>query len=269
MSRSDSKIDLAKYAPSLEAMREVLDEKAAQERMRKALDNPALDAALVEYRGDAVTVPTGVPVARTVQPSPWGAGATGAAGAAGVVDKGLLPSAHAPVTTGVGAAGAAEEKPRAAWSTTNKALAAIGLAFLPAMLVFLLFVKPAPQGAQGVVGSGSGAVPGSAMVIGGAGETLGGSVQSAVPMPSGEASAGAPDASVPLVAPLPVTPAVPVVRPKVNREIKNARDTTPRPSKTVEIVTPPAPIPPLAPVGHPTPTAVPSAAPPAKPEIIN
>ncbi|MEO5728778.1 MAG: hypothetical protein ABI134_10885 [Byssovorax sp.] len=51
------KIDLAKYAPSLEAMREVLDEKAAQERMRKALDNPALDAALVEYRGDAVTIP--------------------------------------------------------------------------------------------------------------------------------------------------------------------------------------------------------------------
>ena len=40
-------------------MREVLDEKAAQERMRKALDNPALDAALVEYRGDAATVPGG------------------------------------------------------------------------------------------------------------------------------------------------------------------------------------------------------------------
>ena len=243
MSRSDSKIDLAKYAPSLEAMREVLDEKAAQERMRKALDNPALDAALVEYRGDAVTVPTGVPVARTVQPSPWGGGA---AGAAGVVDKGLLPSAHAPVTTGVGAAGAAEEKPRAAWSTTNKALAAIGLAFLPAMLVFLLFVKPAPQGAQGVVGSGSRAVPGSAMVIGGAGETLGGSVQRALPVASGEASAGAAPSVSAVAPPLVAPPALPSPSKKV----------LPR-SAGIHTAAPPAPVPTL--------TAAPSAALPEPP----
>lgn len=160
MSRSESDTDLAKYMPSIEAMREQADEQAAQERMRKALDNPALDAAIEELRGEAVTLPMPAPEPTHRAPassSPWGVRSA----EVGAIDKAMLPSANAPAAPPVTTPVDTDEPqpPVNGWSRTNKGLAAIALAFLPAMLVFMLFVKPTQQGAPGVPTSASAPAP--------------------------------------------------------------------------------------------------------------
>jgi hypothetical protein len=134
MSRSDSKIDLAKYKPSIEDARRIASEDAAEDRMRKALDNPALDAALEELHSP--------PAPGEPDASPWAKGSP----RAGAIDKAALPSSGAPappVTAAIKAAGHVQRT--GAWTPARKTLAAIALAFLPAMVVFVLFVKP-PQG---------------------------------------------------------------------------------------------------------------------------
>jgi hypothetical protein len=146
--RSDSKIDLDKYRPSPDTVRRVSDEAAAQERLRQALDNPGLDEALAELQGaapapeaPAAQAVDAVPAPAMGEPSPWAQG-SGAAG----LDAAALPSAMAPavppVTARIKASG--RTPPRRRWTPVRTALAAIALAFLPAMIVFLLFVKP-PQ----------------------------------------------------------------------------------------------------------------------------
>jgi hypothetical protein len=149
--RTDSKIDLDKYRPSPDTVRRVSDEAAAQQRLRQALDNPALDAALAELQGGAPApgapeVPVAqaadaAPVLGPREASPWASGP-----GAGSVDAAALPSAMAPAAPPVTARliAGGQTPPRARWTPARSALAAIALAFLPAMIVFLLFVRP-PQ----------------------------------------------------------------------------------------------------------------------------
>ncbi len=192
MSRSDSKIDLAKYMPSPEVRREIWDEEAAQERMRKAFDNPALDAALEEYRSESETVPNSPPAppppAPPSLPSPWIESAPGDDGA---IDKALLPSASAPAAPPVTTPVEVDEprRPAQPWSTTRKGLAAIAFAFLPAMLVFMLFVKPTPVGTQYVPATASVPAPPVASVAVSAAPVVSAAVPTPAPVPSVEPSA--------------------------------------------------------------------------------
>jgi hypothetical protein len=121
---SDSRIDLAKYMPSIEASLAVADEAAAEERVRRALADPALEVLKVEPT--AQRPPS--------NPSPWAS----APQAPIEIDKTALPSAAAPTNGGTLPA------PRGRKWTQGRTFAlAIAAAFLPAMIVLLLFVKPA------------------------------------------------------------------------------------------------------------------------------
>jgi hypothetical protein len=136
MTRSDSKIDLATYKPSVEDARRLADEEAAQERLKRALDNPALDAALAEVRAAPGKVR-----GRVSKPSPWAKGATPGSEK---IDKAALPSATAPTAPPENVPVNAEGRRSWSWTWWSKALAAIGLALLPALIVFVLLVKPQP-----------------------------------------------------------------------------------------------------------------------------
>jgi hypothetical protein len=136
MSRSDSDIDLDAYTPSLEDRRETADEQAAQERLRKALDNPALDEALADVRRARVG-------ARVSKPSPW---ANGAASVVEPIDKAALPSASAPGAPAEGAATKENEPRRRPWPLWLKVLCALALLASPALAIYVLFVKPLPSG---------------------------------------------------------------------------------------------------------------------------
>lgn len=244
MSRSESDTDLAKYMPSIEAMREQADEAAAQERMRKALDNPALDAAIEELRGEAVTLPMPAPEPTLRAPapsSPWGDHSA----EAGAIDKSMLPSANAPAAPPVTTPVDVDAPPSIAkpWSTTRKGLAAIALAFLPAVLVFMLFVKPPQNGAQYVPASASVAVPPVASVAVGAEPAV--SAAAPAPAPSAEPSVGV-DAGAAPPRPASSAPSTSVVKP-------SPRLPAPR------VPSEPAPTPTV------TPTAAPSAVAPEPP----
>ncbi|MFO0761134.1 MAG: hypothetical protein U0359_31945 [Byssovorax sp.] len=113
----ESKVDLEKYVPTSEALKNAADEKAARERLEKALEPEAA--------------------------SPW----VGHKG--GVIDKAALPSALGPVVA------PAEQAKKEAGPTGKSpawtVLAAIVVVFFPVILVFVLFVKPPPTKVEGVV----------------------------------------------------------------------------------------------------------------------
>lgn len=237
MSRSDSQIDLAKYAPSLETRREILDEQAAQERLRKALDNPELDAALEEYRSESETLPNPPPAPAPLapaMPSAWGARSADVA----TIDKALLPSANAPVAPPVTTPVEVDEprRPARPWSMTQKGLAAIAFAFLPAMLVFMLFVKPTQQGTPYAPTSASVPAPPSATMAVSAAPV----VSAAVPPPATSVepsvavdagSGAAPTSTAP-------TPSVSTSTPSVPRPAPSLQHTVP--AIGIQAPTPPA-----------------------------
>lgn len=246
MSRSESDTDLAKYMPSIEAMREQADEAAAQERMRKALDNPELDAAIEELRGEAPTLPMPAPepTRRAPMPaSPW----SDRSAEAGAIDKSMLPSANAPaappVTTPVDVdAPPSIEKP---WSTTRKGLAAIAFAFLPAVLVFMLFVKPTQNGAPYVPASASVAVPPVASVAVGAEPAM--SAAAPAPALSVEPNVGVDaGAGAARPGPAPLAPSTSVVKPSPRLPAPRV-PSEPAPTPTVTPTAPPSAVAPEPP----------------------
>jgi hypothetical protein len=244
MSRSDSKIDLDAYKPSLEDARRIADEQAAQERLKKALDNPALDRALAEVRATAGATP-----ARVSKPSPWAHGATPGAE---TVDKAALPSANAPaappVTAPVQTKPANARRPRT-WSASSKALAAIALAFVPAMIVFLLFVKPqTPSTPQHPAPATSAAASSQTMSVPPRATTG----PSALPDASTTPATSAAPTSAPSGAPVPAPGAPAGAQPRLKPRAPiddpyDAAPATPSPPKSAEPVAPPAPPPPTPP----------------------
>jgi hypothetical protein len=170
MSRT-SDIDLDKYKMSPEAARDLCDQRAADERLRRAFEDPELRAMLaaegraVEFTPippapgqlrALVTSPAAAEakaepssVAGTSTPSPWVQEAPRAA----EIDVSALPSAAAPATEPVRQSSkAAPTKAQsrggpqlgegpAPWTPARKGLAAVAGAFMPAILVLLL-LKP-------------------------------------------------------------------------------------------------------------------------------
>jgi hypothetical protein len=109
-----SKVDLEKYLPSVEDSLALCDEDAAAARIRKALEDPPLEASPKKEAGTAA------------KPSaPAKAGAP------------VKASAPAPLMF------MGKELP-----PLRTVLFGIGVVFLPVILVILLFVKPEPTGVQ-------------------------------------------------------------------------------------------------------------------------
>jgi len=240
MSRSDSKIDFDKYKPSVEDARRIADEEAAQGRLDRARDNPALDAALEHARGAGPKVR-----ARVSKPSPWGKGATPGAER---IDPAALPSATAPAVV-----------PERARTDTKKGqrwwqrilwshlLVAVVLALFPVGLVIVLFVRPQQLGARdGAGGRASVASPMATM--------SGASV--AVPLASTGPSAHAVESAMPAMSatprPRPSAAAPAPVQPTRSDDPRGDAGAAPLPRPTV-----------VEPV--PAPTADPHPPSPAKP----
>ena len=231
MSRSDSKIDLAKYKPSIEDARRIASEDAAEDRMRKALDNPALDAALEELHSP--------PAPGEPEASPWAK----ASPHAGAIDRAALPSSGAPappVTAAIKAGGRARRA--GAWSPGRKALAAIALAFLPAMVVFVLFVKP-PQGTTGAPGASASprvSAPTASASTPEAASPSASIAPSAEPMMTAVPSAVPAASSTVLPAQGPTTTAPRKPKPRGALDDPYDAAAAPGPAKTAEPVSPPA-----------------------------
>jgi hypothetical protein len=171
---SDSDAELEKYMPSVEAMRQMCDHDAAEERIRKALDNPELRALLAEegrsvdftplppaptaprapaakasQAAPALPPPSSAP-ARASTPSPWAKEAPSTRG----VDVAALPSTSGPAAAPTGRVPKKGPKPERGvvqataalvsvdtWSPARRVLTAVAAAFLPAILVIALW-KP-------------------------------------------------------------------------------------------------------------------------------
>jgi hypothetical protein len=251
--RSDSNIDLDKYQPSVEDLRRAADEEAAQARLRKALDNPALDAALLELRGQPVApgAASGTPPTDPPGPEDTSGPQAKAAPAAPPVTSRIKTAARGSGPRGV--------------SVRSKVAATIALAFLPAMVVYVLFVRPQPRDPTGPASSASATVtplasaPPSVTVRAPATPApVPSASQSAEPQPTVLPSA------VPTVAPRSPSPRPPSTSSPVSPKRRAAGDDpygevpTPPQPKSAE----PAPPPASASVAPPPP-------PPTKPKIIN
>jgi hypothetical protein len=249
--RSDADIDLEKYKPSIEASLQLCDENAAEERLRKAFENPEL-RALLAAEGRAVEF-TPVPPA----PAPPRARTTDPISAQPQVPPAPMKEA-APPKVAAPAPGKKERPPKRepgvvqavpalpvqVWTPTHKALAAILLAFLPAMVVIVLFVRPHQPGMQN-----------AAMATG---------IAAPAPPPASAATV-APSAPAAAPSPLPSVTSAPTTQPSAQPSTSPSV-VKPRPRTTLEDPYDAAPPPPVV-TAEPAPTAAPSAseAPPPSP----
>jgi hypothetical protein len=237
--RSDSNIDLDKYQPSLDDLQRAADEDAAQARLRKALDNPALDAALLELRGEPVTPPTEAstsPAAPHVPEDKPSLRTKGAPAAPPVTSR-IVPARRG-----------ARPKDLSLWS---KVLGSIVLAFVPAMIMYVLFVRPHPSDPARPAASASSTVAPRASAP----------TSSAVaPAPaSATGFSPAPEITAPPSAASSVAPS-PVPRPPSTTALPNHRHPPNEPSAAATGM--PAPT-----VTASAPTLVPSAPPPEPPPL--
>lgn len=241
--RSDADIDLEKYKPSIEASLQLCDEEAAEERLRKAFENPEL-RALLAAEGRAVEftpVPPAPapPRARTTDPMPAQKEAAPPKEAAPAPGKKERSPKREP-----GVVQAMPAPPVQVWTPTHKALAAILLAFLPAMVVIVLFVRPQQPWMQT-----------AAMTTGSA---------ALVPPPASVAPAVS-SAPVAAASPSPSATPAPTMQPSAQPSTSPAA-VKPRPRTMLEDPYDAAPPPPVV-TAEPAPTAAPKAseAPPSSP----
>lgn len=103
MGARDSDDDIRKYLPDLKAIRRAADPAYSDKMLQEALDNPELDAALVEMKqgaspsappgGSAPPTPEGSAEPQPSAPSPW---TKGVLPSGDRIDQSALPSAAAP-----------------------------------------------------------------------------------------------------------------------------------------------------------------------------